>query len=79
MQLNVDKQNYPSVRRVLYQKQGDRMHQKVDDEVVFLDVVLIFCAPAGFRRANASGAGRIIQRRSGSGGSCGQPAVIAVT
>lgn len=55
------------------------MHQKVDDEVVFLDVVLIFCAPAGFRRANASGAGRIIQRRSLSGGSCGQPAVIAVT
>lgn len=55
------------------------MHQKVDDEVVFLDVVLIFCALSGFRRAEASGAGRIIQRRSGSGGSCGQPAVIAVT
>ena len=35
LQFNVDKQNGPSVRRVLYQKQGDRMHQKVDDEVVF--------------------------------------------
>lgn len=55
------------------------MHQKVDDEVVFLDVVLIFCALAGFRRANASGACRIILRRLRSGGSCGQPAVIAVT
>lgn len=55
------------------------MHQKVDGEVVFLDVVLFFCALSGFRRAEASGAGRIIQRRSGSGGSCGQPAVIAVT
>ncbi|AVT65512.1 hypothetical protein CYQ10_24565 (plasmid) [Escherichia coli] len=79
LQFNVDKQNYPSVRRVLYQKQGDRMHLKVDDEVVFLYVVLIFCALAGFRRANASGACRIIQRRSLSGGSCGQAAVIAVT
>ncbi|EEW1584874.1 hypothetical protein D9J96_22170 [Escherichia coli] len=79
MQFNVNKQNYPSVRRVLYQKQGDRMHQKVDDEVVFLDVVLIFCALTGFRRANASGACRIILRRSLSGGSCGQPAVITVT
>ncbi|HAE3813779.1 TPA_asm: hypothetical protein GNC16_004351, partial [Salmonella enterica subsp. enterica serovar Typhimurium] len=58
---------------------GDRMHLKVDDEVVFLYVVLIFCALAGFRRANASGACRIIQRRSLSGGSCGQAAVIAVT
>lgn len=29
------------------------MHLKVDDEVVFLYVVLIFCALAGFRRANA--------------------------
>ncbi len=38
------------------------MHLKVDDEVVFLYVVLIFCALAGFRRANASGACRIIQR-----------------
>ena len=55
------------------------MHLKVDDEVVFLYVVLIFCALAGFRRANASGAGRIILRRSLSGRSCGQPAVIAVT
>ena len=55
------------------------MHQKVDGEVVFLYVVLIFCAPAGFRRADASGAGRIILRRSLSGGSGGQPAVIAVT
>ncbi|EDQ4720303.1 hypothetical protein CPY19_004144 [Salmonella enterica subsp. enterica] len=79
MQFNVDKQNSPSVRRVLYQKQGDRMHQKLDDEIVFLYVVLIFCALSGFRRAEASGAGRIIQRRSGSGGSYGQPAVIAVT
>ncbi|ORD13237.1 hypothetical protein A4T38_27205 [Escherichia coli] len=36
MQFNVDKQNPPSVRRVLYRKQGgSRMHQKVDDEVVF--------------------------------------------
>ncbi|HAH3342618.1 TPA: hypothetical protein GF098_24210 [Escherichia coli] len=35
MQFNVDKQNSPSVRRVLYQKQGDRMHQKLDDEIVF--------------------------------------------
>ena len=36
LQFNVDKQNYPSVRRVLYRKQGgDRMHQKLDDEVVF--------------------------------------------
>ncbi|ACI34485.1 hypothetical protein FORC44_p235 (plasmid) [Escherichia coli] len=35
MQFNVDKQNCPSVRRVLYQNRGDRMHQKVDDEVVF--------------------------------------------
>ncbi|EPB9521426.1 hypothetical protein ACRU0G_004293, partial [Escherichia coli] len=35
LQLNVDKQNSPSVRRVLYQKQGGQMHQKVDDEVVF--------------------------------------------
>nr|QJS02320.1 hypothetical protein [Klebsiella pneumoniae]QKY82657.1 hypothetical protein [Klebsiella pneumoniae] len=42
-------------------------------------VVLIFCSLAGFRRANASGSGRIIQKRSLSGGSCGQPAVIAVT
>ena len=55
------------------------MHLKVDDEVVFLYVVLIFCALAGFRRANASGACRIILRRSLSGGSCGQPAVITVT
>ena len=55
------------------------MHLKVDDEVVFLYVVLFFCALPGFRRADASGAGRIIQRRSLSGGSCGQPAVIAVT
>lgn len=55
------------------------MHQKVDDEVVFLYVVLFFYAPADFRRANASGACRIIQRRSLSGGSCGQPTVIAVT
>lgn len=38
-----------------------------------------FCALSGFRRAEASGAGRIIQRRSGSGRSCGQPAVITVT
>ncbi|MEA0171862.1 hypothetical protein SM980_01270, partial [Escherichia coli] len=45
----------------------------------FLYVVLIFCALSGFRRAEASGAGRIIQRRSLSGGSCGQPAVITVT
>lgn len=63
----------------MYQKQGDRMHQKLDDEIVFLYVVLIFCALSGFRRAEVSGAGRIIQRRSGSGGSYGQPAVIAVT
>ena len=55
------------------------MHLKVDDEVVFLYVVLIFCALAGFRRADASGAGRIIQRRSLSGGSSSQPAVITVT
>jgi incFII family plasmid replication initiator RepA len=34
---------------------------------------------AGFRRADASGAGRIILRRSLSGGSCGQPTVITVT
>ncbi|EAS8278107.1 hypothetical protein F2O81_24565 [Escherichia coli] len=79
MQFNVDKQNSPSVRRVLYQNRGDRMHQKVDGEVVFLYVVLIFCALTGFRRANASGACRIILRRSLSGGSCGQPAVITVT
>ncbi|EFC0622937.1 hypothetical protein FA830_22260 [Escherichia coli] len=79
MQFNVDKQNCPSVRRVLHQKQGDRMHLKVDDEVVFLYAVLIFCSLTGFRRADASGAGRIIQRRSLSGGSCGQPAVITVT
>ena len=55
------------------------MHLKVDDEVVFLYVVLIFCALTDFRRADASGAGRIILRRSLSGGSCSQPAVIAVT
>lgn len=55
------------------------MHQKVDGEVVFLYVVLIFCALTGFRRANASSACRIILRRSLSGGSCGQPAVITVT
>ncbi|EYE07778.1 hypothetical protein AB97_5309 [Escherichia coli 1-110-08_S3_C1] len=42
-------------------------------------VVLFFCALAGFRRADASGAGRIILRRSLSGGSCGQPTVITVT
>ncbi|EEY8691301.1 hypothetical protein DZI83_25515 [Escherichia coli] len=42
MQLNVDKQNYPSVRRVLYQKQGDRMHQKRDDEIVFCIWCLFF-------------------------------------
>ncbi|EAA1970858.1 hypothetical protein EG802_24600 [Shigella sonnei] len=35
MQFNVDTQNSPSVRRVLYRKQGDRMHQKLDDEIVF--------------------------------------------
>ena len=79
MQFNVDKQNSSSVRRVLYRKQGGRMHQKLDDEVVFWHVVLIFCALAGFRRANASGACRIILRRALSGGSCGQPAVITVT
>lgn len=55
------------------------MHLKVDDEVVFCMYRCFFCAPAGFRRADASGAGRIIQKRSLSGGSCGQPAVIAVT
>lgn len=55
------------------------MHQKVDDDVVFLYALLIFYALAGFRRADASGAGRIILRRSLSGGSCGQPAVITVT
>ncbi len=55
------------------------MHLKVDDEVVFLYAVLFFCSPTGFRRADASGAGRIIQKRSLSGGSCGQSAVIAVT
>lgn len=54
------------------------MHQKVDDEVVFY-VMLLFCALPGFRRADASGAGRIILRRSLSGGSCGQPAIITVT
>ena len=43
------------------------MHLKVDDEVVFLYMVLIFCALSGFRRAEASGAGRIIQMRSNSG------------
>ncbi|ADD59722.1 hypothetical protein G2583_pO550073 (plasmid) [Escherichia coli O55:H7 str. CB9615] len=42
-------------------------------------VVLIFCALPGFRRVDAFGAGRIILRRSLSGGSCGQPAVITVT
>lgn len=51
----------------MYQKQGERMHQKLDDEIVFWDVVLIFCALSGFRRAEASGAGRIIQMRSNSG------------
>lgn len=55
------------------------MHLKVDDEVVFCMRCCFFCSPTGFRRADASGAGRIIQRRSLSGGSCGQPAVIAVT
>ncbi len=55
------------------------MHLKVDDEVVFLYVVLFFSVLAGFRRADSSGAGRIILRRSLSGGSGGQPAVIAVT
>lgn len=55
------------------------MHQKVDGEVIFLYVVLIFCALTDFRRADSSGAGRIILRRSLSGGSGGQPAVIAVT
>ncbi|EOU3629614.1 hypothetical protein ACNV75_004269 [Escherichia coli] len=79
MQLNVDKQNYPSLRRILYQKQGEPDAPEGGDEVVFLYVVLIFCALAGFRRAEASGACRIILRRSLSGGSCGQPAVIAVT
>ena len=75
----MNKQNYPSVRRVLHQKQGDRMHLKVDDEVVFLYAELFFCALASFRRADASGAGRIIQRRSLSGGSSSQPAVTTVT
>ncbi|NYY81000.1 hypothetical protein DMI65_04085 [Escherichia coli] len=42
MQFNVDKQNSPSVRRVLYQNRENRMHLKVDDEVVFLYVVLFF-------------------------------------
>ncbi len=77
LQFNVDKQNYPSVRRVLYQKQGDRMHLKVDDEVVFV-CGADFCALAGFRRANASGACRIIQRRSLSG-KLWRAAVITVT
>lgn len=54
------------------------MHLKVDDEVVFV-CGAVFCSLTGFRRADASGAGRIIQRRSLSGGSCGQPAVITVT
>ena len=39
-------------------------------------VVLFFSVLAGFRRADSSGAGRIILRRSLSGGSGGQPAVI---
>ncbi len=42
------------------------MHLKVDDEVV-LYVVLFFSVLAGFRRADSSGAGRIILRRSLSG------------
>ncbi len=55
------------------------MLQKVDGEVVFCMWCCFFCALPGFRRADASGAGRIILRRSLSGGSGGQPAVIAVT
>ncbi len=54
------------------------MLQKVDGEVVFV-CGADFCALTGFRRANASGAGRIILRRSLSGRRCGQPAVITVT
>lgn len=67
MQLNVDRKNSLSVRRVLREKQGERMHLKVDDGAVFLCVVLLFCALAGFKRADTSGAGRIIQMRSHSG------------
>ena len=55
------------------------MHLKVDDEIVFCMQCCFFCSLTGFRRANASGAGRIIQEKSLSGGSCGQPAVITVT
>ncbi len=42
------------------------MLQKVDSEVVFV-CGADFCSLAGFRRANASGSGRIIQKRSLSG------------
>ncbi|NYY81041.1 hypothetical protein DMI65_04990 [Escherichia coli] len=41
MQFNVDKQNSRS-GGVLYQNRENRMHLKVDDEVVFLYVVLFF-------------------------------------
>ncbi|EEW1022522.1 hypothetical protein EMO55_26515 [Escherichia coli] len=79
MQLNVDKQNSPSVRRVLREKQGSMTGQKADDGAVSCVWCCFFCAFPGFRRADASGAGRIIQRRSLSGGRCGQATVIAVT
>ncbi|WP_407240815.1 hypothetical protein [Escherichia coli] len=42
------------------------MHLKVDDEVVFV-CGAVFSVLAGFRRADSSGAGRIILRRSLSG------------
>ncbi len=35
MQLNVDKHNSPSVRRVLREKQGEHDEPKADDEAVF--------------------------------------------
>ncbi|WP_407241524.1 hypothetical protein [Escherichia coli] len=66
MQLNVDKQKFPVAEAYFVLKQGNRMLQKVDDEIVFA-CDAVFCAPAGFRRADASGAGRIILRRSLSG------------
>ncbi len=43
------------------------MHLKVDDEAVLCVLRCFFCASPGFRRAEASGAGRIIQMRSLSG------------
>ncbi|GCY05520.1 hypothetical protein HmCmsJML092_03105 [Escherichia coli] len=38
LQFNVDKQNYPSVRRVLYQKQGVRIFMKGDHSITSIEI-----------------------------------------